>query len=528
MTKTAGMINRLFFGLLAAVIFSTGSVMPVRGQVDVAATTEMMPTPGILRNSVTNLFARDNTLWAGPFLSLTTDGGASWRVPLADSLFGTRNSVYSIDGSGEVMIVGLGFMSRRQDLPQPVPSAGGFLVSTDGGQSFAYRFPQLDAPADTVIQYGASQLSAYAIVVPEQSPPYDVAFDPVRTTMWSAGWASGIRRSDDMGRTWRRVVLPPDDLDEVTPDGTYTFVLQPRLGTRGNFNHMGFAVHVDTEGIVWAGTPLGINRSEDGGVSWRRFGHDGTPLSLTGSWVTAIGEQIRPGERSAIWLASWNAAEAGERGRNGVTVTRDGGATWEQTLIGEQVYDFAFDGTTVYVAGVSGLHISKDDGATWVTLRRFPHDGPPDRVIRPDVRAFAAAATSDAVWVGTSDGLLRSTDGGTSWSLFRTEVTLQPETPTAAVPRVETYAYPNPFSPAINPFIRIRYGQSAAGSAEIRIFDFAMNLVRDLDPAMLPAGEREVTWDGLDDRGLRVANGTYFYSVKTSEGTAWGKILVLE
>src|SRR5690606_4231715 len=152
-----------------------------------------------------------------------------------------------------------------------------------------------DNPEDTTQVYGNNVLPAQAVIVPEQSPPYDIDYDPVREVVWMAGWASGIRRSTDDGRTWQRVVLPSDDLDAITPDGTYDFEVRPRAAGRGSFNFLGFSVLVDEEGVVWAGTPVGVNRSEDGGVSWTRRQYDGTPNSLTGSWVISIEEQPLPG-----------------------------------------------------------------------------------------------------------------------------------------------------------------------------------------------------------------------------------------
>jgi flagellar hook assembly protein FlgD len=55
-----------------------------------------------------------------------------------------------------------------------------------------------------------------------------------------------------------------------------------------------------------------------------------------------------------------------------------------------------------------------------------------------------------------------------------------------------------------------------------------MNLVRRLIDESQSEGIREVTWDGTDDGGLRVANGPYFYAVRSGGDTFWGKILIIE
>ena len=489
------------------------------------AAAELARVRGILRNSVTNLHAAGDSLWAGPFLNLTYDGGDTWYVADADSLFGTRNSLFSIDVQGDILWAGLGY--NRIEGGSSVPAVAGYLHSEDGGKTFVYRGPHLDRPTDTSVQYGASTLPALAVIVPEQSPPYDLHYDRSTGTLWVAAWASGIRRSDDQGRNWQRVVLPPDSLDYIHPDSSYRFTVAPQRGGSGHLNHMGFSVLVDEEGFVWAGTPAGVNRSMDGGMSWQRFSADGTPNSLTGSWVIAIEEQPSAG-RNPIWMASWNAGEVGESGQFGITVTRDGGATFEQMLLGERIYDFAFRGeSTVYAAGESGLFITNNNGVTWRTVTSFRDREDPSQFVRRDINTFSVATTTDALWVGTSDGLMRSTDGGATWRIFRTNVPLHPEEPSNAVPDVDTYAYPNPFSPQSDQFVRIRY-DSDGGSDAVRIFDFRMQLVRELSAESSGAGEREIAWDGTDENGYRVANGVYFYVVDVRDESARGKIQVLE
>jgi hypothetical protein len=282
-------------------------------------------------------------------------------------------------------------------------------------------------------------------------------------------------------------------------------------------------------GRVWSGSVGGVNVSLDQGISWRNFDLDN---GLPGEWVISIEEQLLPGQEPAIWATTWPGRE-GARQQFGVVVTRDGGETFEASLLGERVYDFGFRGETIYAAGENGLFISDDGGLTWRTVRDFYDPTQPDRTFRPGASIFAVATTRDALWVGTGDGLFRSTDGGATWRVFRAEVPLSPEglppvVPANAVPEVEAYAYPNPFSPASDRFVRIRYKLEQARTVDIRIFDFSMKLVRDVTSESQSEGEREISWDGTDNSGARVANGTYFYAVETGSETFWGKILVLE
>ena len=480
---------------------------------------------GILNNSVANLHVTDEAVWVGPFLNVSTDQGATWFVPDTDSLFGSPNRLFSIDIEGDIIVAGLGRADNSGG--ESVQTASGFLVSENGGQSFQFRFPQLDDPDDTTQEYGISILPALPVIVPQQSPPFDVDVDPVSGAIWVAGWASGVRKSVDMGRTWQRVVLPPDDLDRIRPDEAYSFSVEPRRGGNGSLNHMGFSVLVDASGTVWAGTAGGLNRSLDGGVSWDKFKADGTSGSLTGDWIISIEEQ--PGAvQPVIWMATWNTSESGGgTGQFGVTLTRDGGQTFEQTLPGERVYDFAFDGPRAYVAGDGGLFISDDYGRSWNSISDFRDQADPSRRVRDDADVFSVEARSGILWVGTSDGLLRSLNGGMTWTLFRVDVPLNPDSPGGAVPAVDTFAYPNPYSPGGDGYIRIKYDAAGQGGATIRIFDFAMNLVRELQENTA-SGVTESLWDGRDDRGVQVANGTYFYQVEAGNTRSRGKILVIE
>ena len=514
---------------------------------DAAGEAGLLPSPGILMNGVVNLHAEGDALWVGPFLNVTHDGGASWQVADADSLAGLRNRVYSFDIDGDVIWAGLGISLNREidGQTQEVDLARGFVFSEDGGETWTYRSflaPSdndpattgiLDLPDDTLTTYGAVALPTLAITVPEFSPPWDIDYDPLTGDVWTANQFAGIRKSSDGGRTWQRIVLPPDTSRFISPDLGYEFpfFVQPSgipIDQFAGLNFQTFAVLADAAGTVWAGAVGGLNRSTDGGVSWWHFNvDDGFP----GNWIISIEEQARLGREPAIWAAAWPGTE--EAGRFGVVVTRDGGETFEAVLRGERVYDFAFDGASVYVAGENGLFISNDDGRTFRTVRDFFDPNQPDRTFRPGARVFSVELTGGALWVGTEDGLFKSTDGGLSWQVFRAEVPLSPDglppvVPPDRVPRVEAYAYPNPFSPAVDRFVRIRYKLEADEAVEIRIFDFAMNLVRNLTDERQSGGEREVSWDGTDNQGARVANAPYFYAIEAGGETFWGKILVLE
>jgi len=95
------------------------------------------------------------------------------------------------------------------------------------------------------------------------------------------------------------------------------------------------------------------------------------------------------------------------------------------------------------------------------------------------------------------------------------------------VPEVSTYAYPNPFSPYSDGIVRIRYDLETTEQVAVRIFDFGMKLIRTIVNESQSQGIQEVVWNGTDDSGIHLANGPYFYEVKTQNDRFMGKILIV-
>ncbi len=67
--------------------------------------------------------------------------------------------------------------------------------------------------------------------------------------------------------------------------------------------------------------------------------------------------------------------------------------------------------------------------------------------------------------------------------------------------------YPNPF----NPETRIRFALPEAGEVNLRIYNEAGQLVRELVDGRISSGRHELTWDGRDRTGRLAATGVYFY-----------------
>jgi hypothetical protein len=205
--------------------------------------------------------------------------------------------------------------------------------------------------------------------------------------------------------------------------------------------------------------------------------------------------------------------------------------TWEITLEGEFAHNFAFDSLTqaVYVTTDNGLYKSPDYGETWAVFPTIQDAGTGEMVYTTEVYSVGVVPGL-SLWVGTADGLAMSRDDGLSWTLFRAfPVPGTGETPA-------TYAYPNPFSPFRHNqiggegYVRFQYHVSRPGRVTVRVYDFAMKLVRTVsrDRARSFPGDYAEAWDGRNDVGEMVANGVYFYRIEIEgENPLWGKVMVV-
>jgi hypothetical protein len=74
-------------------------------------------------------------------------------------------------------------------------------------------------------------------------------------------------------------------------------------------------------------------------------------------------------------------------------------------------------------------------------------------------------------------------------------------------------AYPNPF----NPQTRIEFTIAAPCLVRLEIFDAMGRHVATLVDDQRPAGRYQVSWEGTDTGGRRVASGLYFYRLRAGD-----------
>lgn len=84
--------------------------------------------------------------------------------------------------------------------------------------------------------------------------------------------------------------------------------------------------------------------------------------------------------------------------------------------------------------------------------------------------------------------------------------------------------YPNPF----NPSTTIRYQIATPAFVSINVYDVSGRLVAELVNDSQPAGEYTVTWTGTNTAGQMMPTGTYFYRLKTSDGSMTRKMSLIK
>ena len=91
--------------------------------------------------------------------------------------------------------------------------------------------------------------------------------------------------------------------------------------------------------------------------------------------------------------------------------------------------------------------------------------------------------------------------------------------------------FPNPFSANGtfgNPSTEIAFQLARAGQVEVAIYNIAGEKVRTLMAGNMPPGNHTVKWDGKNERGQRLASGTYIYRLQAGTFREAKKMLLLQ
>ncbi|MEM9556668.1 MAG: hypothetical protein AAGC60_20580 [Acidobacteriota bacterium] len=217
-----------------------------------------------------------------------------------------------------------------------------------------------------------------------------VAFGPAGDAAhgtWYLGYDDGsLFGTDDDGASWRRLAAPRT--------GTFAvgaLAVDPRDGQR----LLVLLTDPLDDGSCGPGECSGLYESTDGGTTWiaRDADADGSILELAPSDPNRLLVQLGPG------TLGWSA---------------DGGQTIVPVAIGAPLSGVAFDpadATRAWLASPFGpLLGTTDGGASWVSTALFTL--PPTAIAAVDGLLLTTLESQG----GTGPGVLRSTDGGLSWT----------------------------------------------------------------------------------------------------------------
>ncbi|MEJ2048991.1 MAG: FlgD immunoglobulin-like domain containing protein [Calditrichota bacterium] len=84
--------------------------------------------------------------------------------------------------------------------------------------------------------------------------------------------------------------------------------------------------------------------------------------------------------------------------------------------------------------------------------------------------------------------------------------------------------YPNPF----NPTTSIGYALKENTKVVLKIYNLLGQEVRTLVNGNQEVGYKKVAWDGMNDKGTRVASGIYIYRIKAGDFVKARKMILMK
>lgn len=447
----------------------------------------------------------------------TDDGGSTWTeiltgysIPLRSIQILNQNAIYA-GGSGEYYSMG-----------------PGILVSTDGGNIWSNKARSIEQSFS--IQGISFSISTYGMVAGDY---------------YVYGTADG-------GINWNLLRFNNNDYiqDVVCIDSLNAIAVGGRSG-------QALALRTTNGGTSWQTLVFGsystLNRvcfpDESTGYS---IGYNGTMLKTTNqgqSWTP-----VNTGTTNYFTDLEFKTSETGWicGGDNKIRKTTDGGATWNVYQVSSSQYDetrfisFPNANTGYAVVSYGSIYKSTNGGVSWSPLGGYFY-GAEDIVF----------LNSTHGWVASYDGIMATTDGGSTWqtqfsssysgSLQRFSllpdsglwaggdntcilkytgeviVGITEEQPDMLPEEFSlSQNYPNPFNPVTN----IRFGLPGPTHVSIEIFNLLGQRVMTLLDENRPAGYHVITFDTNRQGGI--ASGMYFYRIQAGKFTDTKRMLLIK
>lgn len=422
-------------------------------------------------------------IYAAPYASFflkSSDGGATWtEVPYPAGTGGIRGMAVDPQNSSTIYVSAMNY---------------GILKSEDGGASWTllasspatnevlHNALQVDPRQTGTVYYGTDHglyisrdggttwsLSMNGIAS-THTHVVDLAVSPVDPSKVFAlagvpsSTVADLYQSTDRGNSWvplacchdgERVIPDPFDASTIylyplcrrllkSMDGGRTFEpsdngLPVGTGCSGGFIILGGPTGTMLPLTSAPGTLLvtvggsGVYRSQDSAQSWS-FSSDGI------SGFYGVDVAVDPQSPTTVWLAATNGG--------GLSKSTDSGVTWSRlrTSSSHAVSVDPFDSNHVVAhAEGTGVVESHDGGSTWHDITpMFP--APPSGTTAHITAISFNPTRNGTIYVSTHGGgvgVLRSTDGGDTWAITNSGITISSSTG----PYVRTPVVVNPQDP---------------------------------------------------------------------------------
>jgi len=250
------------------------------------------------------------------------------------------------------------------------------------------------------------------------------------------------------------------------------------------------AIAVTSQSVVWMGIGLnrGLWRFEDG--EWQNFlrvdGVSGDNVNVT-----------MVDNNDVLWVGT----------RNGISSYND--TTWTtytevDGLVSDNILSIEADNNNVIWVGTDN-GVSSFDGESWTSFTI--DDGLVDNQV-----TNIAVDNNNVKWFGTPRGLSAydDRDGSTGGSAFKSVSVLG--------------NYPNPF----NVETSIEFNLHSWGDVKLAIYNIAGQKIREYRYENLPAGRKQLIWNGLGEGDEKVSSGVYFYRLSQGSDYTGGRMMLLK
>jgi photosystem II stability/assembly factor-like uncharacterized protein len=262
-----------------------------------------------------------------------------------------------------------------------------------------------------------------------------IAVDATQPRVVYAGTDRGVAKTADGGRTWR---MMNNGLDEYLPghrhgEGIYSLVIDARHPQTVFANSDGAFVKTTDGGAHWriigpepyrsescprcavtmhgyeSTAAIDPNHAETIYAGWTGHGRTQLYASVDGgsSWRRIQAHGLPSGGLDSLVIDTSSGSLYGTSSTPGAYKSVDGGRTWSSAgLTGQTPWSLAVNAGVVYASTNASLLGSTDGGATWQPV------GTGANLPASDIVSGARG-----VLYGIGDGVVKSVDGGQTWSL---------------------------------------------------------------------------------------------------------------